>query len=193
MKKCIKCPETNLSAFYKDKSSPDGYRYVCKACDDKRRLEQARANPERRLLASRKFYNNHIDQERARGRQYAAENPEKAKVRNKKYRVSNPEQVAIVNKKSRQKRFGKVNAKNMKRYTGKLNRTPKWLSDLHFEHIKLFYEAAAHMTTEIGMKFHVDHIVPLQGKNVSGLHVPWNLQVLTRSENSIKGNLCKAL
>lgn len=80
------------------------------------------------------------------------------------------------------------NARTAKRRAAKVSATPSWLTTLHFEHIKLFYEAATAFTRETGEPWHVDHIVPLKGKNISGLHVPWNLQVLPAKDNIAKGN-----
>lgn len=68
--------------------------------------------------------------------------------------------------------------KSSKRRAAKLQRTPTW-SDL--EKIKEIYNNCPE-------GHHVDHIIPLQGEKVSGLHIPENLQYLTVEENLKKGN-----
>ena len=79
-------------------------------------------------------------------------------------------------------------AANGKRRAAKLHRTPAWLSADQLDQIRLVYQLAADLTESTGVPHHVDHIVPLQGALVSGLHVPWNLQVLSAQENCSKGN-----
>jgi len=54
--------------------------------------------------------------------------------------------------------------------------------------IKAFYIRAAYLTEKTGIQHEVDHIIPLQGKLISGLHVENNMQILTKSENSAKRN-----
>lgn len=66
--------------------------------------------------------------------------------------------------------------------------TPKNISSKDRLVIKSIYKSAKKLTIETGIKYHVDHIIPLRGKYVCGLNVPWNLQILTAIENCRKSN-----
>lgn len=67
--------------------------------------------------------------------------------------------------------------------------TPKWLSFKQKSEIRQLYQIAITMTKTTGEQYVVDHIIPLRGQDVCGLHVPWNLRVITREENLKKSNL----
>lgn len=67
-------------------------------------------------------------------------------------------------------------------------RTPKWLTKDQKKQIRLLYSEANRLTAETGILHHVDHIYPLRGENSSGLHVPWNLQIITSDSNFHKSN-----
>lgn len=66
-----------------------------------------------------------------------------------------------------------------------LNATPPWVDP---RALLAIYEERARIERETGIPHHVDHIVPLQGEGVCGLHVPWNLRVIPARENLRKGN-----
>lgn len=68
------------------------------------------------------------------------------------------------------------------------NATPKWLTRKQKEEIKQLYLIAVTMTKTTGERYVVDHIVPLISDEVCGLHVPWNLRVITQEENLKKSN-----
>ncbi len=78
-----------------------------------------------------------------------------------------------------------INAIVARRTAAKLRATPKWADP---DAIREFYSMAAWLTAETGVKHEVDHIYPLQGKSVCGLHCEANLQVLTKTENIRKSN-----
>lgn len=64
--------------------------------------------------------------------------------------------------------------------------TPKWLTKEQKQQIKAFYIEADRLKRETGVDHEVDHIVPIRGGIVNGLHVPWNLRVITAAENQKK-------
>ena len=69
----------------------------------------------------------------------------------------------------------------------KRNATPAWLTKDQLQEIKDMYARCNEMSDD-KTQYHVDHILPLKGENVCGLHVPWNLQILEASKNISKSN-----
>ena len=88
----------------------------------------------------------------------------------------------------KKRNLAKVTFDTVKRNTAKLHRTPAWLTDFDLLKMQCMYSISAMLTRENKEPWHVDHIIPLQGKNVSGLHVPSNLQVMRGVDNMKKNN-----
>jgi hypothetical protein len=118
-------------------------------------------------------YSKFSDKLAARTRAYYAENTAALRVQKQKYQRNN---LHI---------YAKIGAR---RRASKLQRTPVWLTPDDHWMIEQAYELAAVRTKMFGFVWHVDHIVPLQGKLVSGLHAPNNLRVIPGAENIRKSN-----
>ena len=114
-------------------------------------------------------------------------NKEKDSAKNKEYYETKKEKIKQYQLEYKKLYPSKVNALSKKRKAGKKQRTPAWLTDIDFERMETQYKLAYYLTKLTGTKYHVDHIVPLHGKNVSGLHTPTNLQVIPAILNLKKG------
>jgi hypothetical protein len=115
---------------------------------------------------------------------------ERIKERNRvnTYNRLNKDAKALANKEYAKNSLHIILANNKKAKTAKLKRTPKWLSKDDIWMMQEAYELAAKRSKLFGFTWEVDHIIPLQGRNVSGLHVPLNLQVIPRVVNRVKSN-----
>jgi 5-methylcytosine-specific restriction endonuclease McrA len=161
---CSKCREEKLTEEFSWRRKAKGTLQLwCKACAGIAYKKWATENPEKVAAGKKKW---------------ARANPEKTAVSSKKWQQANPERVITNGKKWVQANLGKLNAKTNRRRITKLHRTPSWSE---CKAIRRFY-----INCPKGME--VDHIIPLQGKKVSGLHVLSNLQYLTPKKNQIKHN-----
>ena len=101
----------------------------------------------------------------------------------REYRRKNPQKKAY-KRPSKEKM-----ASDMALRRARKNRAmPPWLTADHKAQIEAVYAEAKELTRLTGIRHEVDHIHPINGKTVCGLHVPWNLQVLSKEENCRKNN-----
>jgi len=160
----------------------------CVTCATEAALAWNEANKDKHRANVRAYAARNPEKTRAVVAAWRKANPDKVKVLNDSWQAANPEKYRNIAIQWKARNPGYVRAIGAARRAGKLLRTPTWLTTDDFAAIKAIYAEAAEKTRVTGVCWHVDHIVPLLGKNVSGLHVPWNLQIITGSENSRKGN-----
>ena len=131
------------------------------------------ANKEKLKAYKKAWHEANREIRNAKNKAWCEANRDKEKAQKKAWREANKETRIAV---------------NAKRRAAKLNRTPGWLTEEDLGKIKEFYKEAQKRKEETGEAWHVDHIIPLQGENISGLHVPDNLQVIRATENKSKYN-----
>lgn len=168
---------------------------VCTECRRAADRKKYHADPKTAIEKKQAFYRSNVDAIRQKRRDRYAANPEKekaiAKERSAMWRKLNPDKVKA--HKAIKDAYKKANphksaALLAKRRAAKKCRTPSWLTSDQLWMIEQAYELASLWSKATGFAWHVDHICPLQGKDVSGLHVPWNLQVIPWRDNLSKSN-----
>ena len=201
MKTCKKCGiEKPLDEFHKKKLGKNGRMAQCRQCYNmKRRASYTPPSAderEKRNEYGRQWYksnkNRHaemshvcyernkenilakqkdrLDEIAANRRAKRRENPELARKKDRKNYAKHKDSIRVLLN-SYQSKFRK--------------QCPVWADR---NAIKTIYARAREMTQKTGIQYHVDHIIPLNGDLVSGLHVAENLQIITSYENQRKGN-----
>lgn len=129
----------------------------------------------------KEYYKKYYQENKSKWKDYFKGNIDSIRQSKRNYKAKNLAKVNAYNKQWAKNNKGKVTAYAVAYKLAKKQAAPKWLSFEQLNQIKEFY-----VNRPEG--YHVDHIIPINGKIVCGLHVPWNLQYLTIKENIVKSN-----
>lgn len=141
-----------------------------------------------KLLQGRLNYLENKESRRVTARLWVANNPDKVKACKQRYSHAHRERLNKASAEYRKHHRPKYTFLAAKRRIAKLKAIPQWLTTDEIEFMEMCYVLRKQMSELFGETFHVDHIVPLQGRQVCGLHVPWNLRVVTKKVNLTKNS-----
>jgi len=174
-KKCTKCGTTKpLSEFNLERGKPRAY---CKTCHAALALAWARSNREKRRAIANAYTKRRREAlgppKKGGGKRLYTPEQKLLKMREwrKAWNLANPEKVQ----------------EKTRRYQIARQHVPPWAN---FEKMHKIYAESRRLTAETGIKYEVDHIVPLQSQRVCGFHCESNLQILTKAANAAKRNHC---
>ena len=184
-----------LNYYYTGKPCNHGHidlrtvaRSACRECVRLRHYPYYENNKQQSLDSICKWQKNNKDKVNKNSKNYRKSNPENTKASSDKYYINNKEKKLAANKLWRQNNKATNQQYNANRRALQMKAMPWWVDK---KEIVKVYEECTKITKETGIKHNVDHIIPLNNKLVSGLHVPWNLQILTSTQNQNKNNKFK--
>jgi hypothetical protein len=170
MKRCSVCREEKpLIDFSVRRASQDGLSYFCRPCGWERARAWRALNRGRHRASVAAWQKANRDRVNLRSKAWREKNRERRAAVVRNWAQRNPEKITEALARRRAKIF-----------------TPAWADR---KKIAAFYREAKRLEKETGIKYHVDHIVPLNSDLVCGLHVECNLQVIPARENVLKRNL----
>lgn len=178
-KTCPACKtEKSRGEFYKDSHSKDGLRYQCKECTKDAARRYCDANKEKVARTKRAYYLKNREAALENLKAYRRKNADRLKEYYKRRDAAKRPDKNRHMRDWQKRNPGYVRYSAAKRRAAKLKAMPDWADTKTIRDIYEMRPACCH----------VDHIIPLQGKTVCGLHVPENLQWLPAKDNLSKGN-----
>ena len=201
MKVCNYCgiPQEKTQ-FHKCAKHKDGLSYKCKSCCrewakqyrtdnvDKERERHAKYHADNKEKINARisaWQKNNRESSRERAKRFYLKNTEKELLRHKEWRKKNPKWTERYAKTYRQENSQMLRRQEAKRRAIKIKAYVSWADP---GKILEYYRMARFLTHATGVRYEVDHIVPLQSNKVCGLHHEGNLQILTRKANNHKRN-----
>lgn len=161
---------------------------LCNRCHAKKPLSEFSTQGPKKLQPRCKPCNAAYAKELRLKKPQTEEQKEAARERSRLWRQKNPDWAAK-QKIDWAKKYPDRRAAGRAKYEySKVMATPKWLTKSQLEDIQKMYWLRDDIKAVTGELYQVDHIVPIKGKNICGLHVPWNLQILPAEVNNSKGN-----
>jgi hypothetical protein len=208
-KKCSKCEEEkSLDLFGVDNRQNDKKHLCCKQCVNLYIKQLRKAKKDKGLISQKKtkprqfyldYYKQHYRNNKEHRKQYCKINKDRIKKqsaesrarrrvklceKSKNYYRENKEIIKIKRKAYRKKNIHVIQSNNANR------RAIKKQSSFNYKYskeISTIYKKCINISND-EKKYNVDHIIPLIHKDICGLHVPWNLQIITSEDNIKKSN-----
>jgi hypothetical protein len=167
VKRCPSCEQVKAYGdFAQSRNSPDGRCSSCRQCANERSRRWRQAHPKAHAI----WYRANKEHKKQYFVEWKAKNGDRHRESYRRWARANP---------------GRINALIARRNAAKLRATPQWADQAA---IRAIYQEALRLTRQTGIRYEVDHIVPLRSPVVCGLHIAANLQILTSAANKTKSN-----